>query len=71
MISVKLGDEVTRWLGGRNGVRLRLRVTEIENGVITCDLWTFDQATGAEIDEDLGWGPPPLTTGSFIEEIKP
>jgi hypothetical protein len=23
--------------------------------------------TGAEIDEELGWAPPPLMTGSYID----
>ncbi len=27
----------------------------------------LDRATGAEIDEELGWGPPPLMTGSYID----
>ena len=34
--------------------------------------WEFDKKTGAEIDDDLGWGPPTAEepnkmTGSFIE----
>jgi hypothetical protein len=28
--------------------------------------WTFDRMTGAEVDDYLHWGPPPLVTGSFI-----
>lgn len=33
------------------------------------DHWTFDIATGAEIDEDLKWGPKYGITGSIIKEI--
>jgi hypothetical protein len=48
---------------------MELRVTEITADRIVCGCYEFDKATGAEIDEDLGWGPPPryAMTGSFIK----
>lgn len=65
MIAVSVGDTVTRLLAGV--IPMRLRVTRVSDGVIQCGAWTFDQETGAEIDEDLNWGPPPLETGSRLE----
>jgi len=62
-----LGDPVIRWVGGRDGVPMRLTVSRITDERIVCGPWEFDRASGAEIDEFLGWGPPPLLTGSFIE----
>jgi hypothetical protein len=64
---LKLGDDVIRYLGGYDGAPMRLTITEIKDGLIYCGPWTFDESTGAEVDEDLEWGPPPLMTGSFIE----
>lgn len=60
-----VGDKVTRMLAGT--IPDRLRVTEVKPDRIVCGLWEFDPATGAEIDEDLNWGPPPKWTGSFIK----
>lgn len=64
MIDVKVGDVVVRWLAGT--VPMELRVTSVEEGRIHCGPWIFDQATGAEIDDDLDWGPPPKMTGSVL-----
>jgi hypothetical protein len=61
---VKVGDKVVRMLAGK--IRMELTVTAVEETKIVCGWWDFDRATGAEIDEDLGWGPPPLITGSFL-----
>lgn len=62
---VKVGDVVIRMLAGV--VRMPLPVSEItEERIITPTGYQFDRATGAEIDEDLNWGPPPLMTGSFL-----
>ncbi len=61
---LKVGDIVTRWIGGE--IPMPMRVDKIVGSVIECGAWTFDLATGAEIDEDLGWGAPPLMTGSYI-----
>ena len=62
--NLKVGDLVTRWLAGT--IPMTLRVTGISHAIVECADWTFDRATGAEIDEDLGWGPPPRMTGSYI-----
>ncbi|AEU37589.1 hypothetical protein [Granulicella mallensis] len=61
-------DVVVRMLAGT--VPMKLRVSKVTNQVITCGDWEFDRATGAEIDELLGWGPPPLTTGSYLDPSK-
>jgi hypothetical protein len=61
---MKIGDTVIRMLGD---VPMKLRVTEITEERIICGPWQFDRQTGAEVDEDLGWGPPPLYTGSYIK----
>jgi hypothetical protein len=63
---VKEGDEVTRVLGG---VPMKLKVTKVAEKTVECGPWTFDKATGAEIDEELGWGPPPKGTGSYLKEL--
>lgn len=62
---LKVGDIITRHFGGTDGVDMKLKVSYIDDGTIQCGAWVFDKETGAEIDEDLGWGP--LTgTGSYI-----
>lgn len=61
--AVKPGDIVYRYLAGT--IEMALNVQTVENGIIDCG-WTFDQLTGAEVDEDLNWGPPPKMTGSYI-----
>lgn len=43
-----------------------LKITEITDDRIICGPWEFDLATGAEIDEELGWGAPPKMTGSRL-----
>lgn len=64
---VEIGDVIVRHLGGE--IPMELRVTHIDDveDVIYCGPWEFDMATGAEIDAELGWGPPPKHTGSYIE----
>lgn len=63
---MQVGDFVTRWLAGT--IPMELRITEITNDRIICGGgWEFDKVTGAEIDDDLNWGPPPKMTGSFIK----
>jgi hypothetical protein len=65
-MKVKVGDTVRRMIAGV--VPMNLVVTAVADGVITCGPWKFDEATGAEIDEDLGWGPHPKYphTGSYL-----
>ena len=64
-MEIKAGDMVTRWLAGT--IPMELRVSAVTDDRIICGGWEFDKKTGAEIDEDLGWGPPPKMTGSFIK----
>ena len=58
---------MTRMLAGTTPIKLE--VTEVTPELITCGWWTFDPKTGAEIDDDLGWGPPPKRTGSYIVRV--
>jgi len=67
---MQIGDKVIRNLAG---LRMELKVTDLTDTLIICggdrnehSGWWFDRETGAEIDEELGWGPPPKSTGSFI-----
>ncbi len=69
----KIGDTVTRTLAG---IKMPLKITAFTDTLIICGGdekehtgWWFDKATGAEIDEELGWGAPPMATGSYLEEI--
>lgn len=65
MMAVRVGDHVMRMLAGR--IPMPLKVTAMTADRIICGEWQFDRETGAEIDDDLGWGPPPRVTGSYIE----
>jgi hypothetical protein len=62
---LKVGDKVIRMLGGE--VAMPLVVTEVADSYVVCQAWQFDKATGAEIDDDLDWGPPPKWTWSFLK----
>jgi len=64
LFQVKVGDVVVRYLAGE--LRMELTVTDVTHNRIICGDWEFDRMTGAEIDEMLGWGPPPKSTGSYI-----
>jgi hypothetical protein len=64
MIDVEVGDIVTRMLAGE--IPHDLRVTQLTEDKIYCGPWEFCRRTGAEIDDDLNWGPPPKMTGSFL-----
>jgi hypothetical protein len=61
---LKVGDEVIRLLGGC--LEVRLVVTEVTDTEIRCGDWSFCRKTGAEIDEDLQWGPKYGRTGSYL-----
>ena len=50
------GDLVQRVLCS-DGCTLRLRVEAVTATRISCGEWEFDRATGAEVDDVLGWGP--------------
>jgi hypothetical protein len=70
---IKVGDTLTRILGGV--IPVELKVTEVTETEILCGArgigWMFDRKTGAEIDEVLGWGHPPKTTGSYLISGQP
>jgi len=59
---------VVRMLAGT--LPMKLQVSDITEQLIVCSAWQFDKATGAEIYEELGWWPPPLMTGSYIDPSK-
>ena len=67
---LRVGDPVTRWLAGT--ITMPLVVTALKGDLITCGLWTFDRATGAEIDPD---GPDaaahPMIAAEFQWEDQP
>jgi hypothetical protein len=67
---VKVGDAVRRMLAG--SLPMDLKVTAVDDDFIHCGPWKFDRTTGAEVDEDLGWGLPDkdgaVHTGSFLVE---
>jgi hypothetical protein len=58
----KPGDPVVRWLGGE--IAMNLKITEVTDKRVVCGAWEFDRETGAEIDDDLGWGTG--MSGSYI-----
>ena len=65
---LEVGDVVVRMLAGT--LPMKLRVSNVTDQVITCSDWEFDRATGAEIDDLLGWGPTPPMTGSYLDPSK-
>jgi hypothetical protein len=61
---LQVGDKVNRNMAG---IPMLMTVKQIDDGVITMvGGWQFDVATGAEIDEDLCWGPKYGRTGSTL-----
>lgn len=60
---VKEGDIVMRVLAGV--IPMALIVSKVDEKLIHCGDWTFDRTTGAEVDEELGWGN--AGTGSFLQ----
>jgi hypothetical protein len=68
LLGLQAGDHVCRLLGGE--VPMELTVREIKGDLLVCGregfVWTFDRATGAEVDEEIGWGPRFGRTGSFL-----
>ena len=60
------GDTVLRWLGGCNSPMTLMVESITPNRIVCVGGWEFDRETGAEVDEDLGWGPGGIT-GSYIE----
>lgn len=62
------GQKVMRYLSSAR-IPMPLIVTKVHEGLVWCGPWTFDDETGAEEDEELGWGRSQGITGSWIEEI--
>jgi len=60
--NIKKGDKVRRMLAG--SIPMALKVSEVTEDKIKCGPWEFCRATGAEIDEELGWDA--TRTGSFL-----
>lgn len=64
MRHVKVGDHVLRKFPGHEGFEsgrtMELVVTEVDDVLIYCGPkgsgWSFDRATGAEVDHDFRWG---------------
>ena len=68
-MDIKVGDSVGRQLG-EGGSIMWLTVTEVDDDLIYCNLWTFDRKTGAEVDDELQWGPEYGRSGSFIVRVQ-
>jgi len=68
LLRVTPGDTVLRLIGGE--VPMHLLVDAVSEDQIHCGPWAFCRKTGAEIDEELGWGPAYGHTGSFLVEEK-
>ncbi len=67
---IKVGDRIGRQLGSDETALTWLTVTDVDDDLIHCNLWTFDRKTGAEIDHDLKWGPEYGRTGSYIVRVQ-
>jgi hypothetical protein len=65
--AVEPGDLVTRMMAG---LAMPLRATSVDDAFIYCGPpgvgWKFDRDTGIEVDEELGWGPPPARIGTYL-----
>lgn len=75
---IKAGDKVVRCLAGV--AHQPLIVTKVDEELIHCCFgceqagecrgWTFDRATGIEVDHDIGWGLESGFTGSYLVSIE-
>jgi hypothetical protein len=77
---VTVGSRVRRLLAGTVPMDLWVIRSEPDRfhcaGILNEDApegtyWTFDRDSGAEIDDELGWGPEHGMTGSYISEVLP
>jgi hypothetical protein len=68
---VTVNDTVMRCLAGCLPA-MPLRVTMVDDNFIHCGPWKFSRETGAEIDEEIGWGLTDengdIVTGSYLME---
>jgi hypothetical protein len=66
-LDINPGDKVTRIIGG---YAMQLRVSAVDERFIYCGDpragWKFARDTGIEVDEELGWGPPPALVGTYL-----
>lgn len=62
---LKAGDTIDRIMGP--GLVVPLIISKIDEKLIHCGPWKFDKLSGAEVDEELGWGPEFGQTGSWIQ----
>ena len=60
---IKIGETVVRMLAGK--IPMDLIISDITDNKIICGAYEFDIRTGAEIDDELGWGND--ITGSYLE----
>lgn len=73
--SLKIGDKLTRVLGGVVEMPVIVgyidenifKVGEVDGVISWEDGWAFNKHTGLEIDEDLGWDGISIT-GSYIKQ---
>ena len=65
--NIKVGMRVKRMLAGT--IPMDLLVSEVTDTRIICGAYEFDRKTGAEIDEELGWGPEFGHTGSYLKGV--
>ena len=72
LFALRPGAHVRRLLGG--SVPMDLIVTEVTAQHILCGPegvgWMFDRETGAEVDEEIGWGPRFGRTGSYLVPLE-
>ena len=62
---IRVGDHYIRMIAGK--VPHPVEVAQVlPDKIVMHGGWEFDPHTGAEIDDYLGWGPPPKMTGSYI-----
>jgi len=74
---LKVGTRVDRYIGDE--LFMEMEVVGFGDNLLVCAAvqpggglfmggWTFDMATGAEVDIDLEWGPKWGKTGTFLKE---
>lgn len=68
LLELRPGDMAHRMIAGGK-LLVVLRVTGITDDHIICGPWVFDRTTGAEIDDDLHWGPKYGFTGTYLHNF--
>ena len=74
---LKIGDRIDRYLG--SDFFMEMEVVGFDDNLLVCAAvlpggglvmggWTFDMATGAEVDLYLEWGPKWGKTGTYLKE---